>query len=74
MLRLRALSLVAGGVLAGCAGISPVDPPEMGANEMQVRPGAFSGPEGSFVLAGSKRPLGTPAEQAEIEAEAGAGS
>ncbi len=64
---------IAGAALAGCAGVTPVDPPEMGANEMQVRPGAFSGPEGSFVLAGSKQPLGAPAEATEIDAEVGAG-
>ncbi|MBP7001783.1 hypothetical protein [Amaricoccus sp.] len=67
-----AWALLVGAVLAGCSGITPVDPPEMGANEMQVRPGAFSGPEGSFVLAGSKTPLGDPAEQAEVDAQTGA--
>ncbi len=64
---------IAGAALAGCAGVTPSDPPQMGANEMQARPGAFSGPEGAFVLAGSKQPLGTPAEAAEVEAETGAG-
>jgi hypothetical protein len=28
-----------------------VPPPEMGANEMQPRPGLFSGPDGEFVFA-----------------------
>ena len=31
-----------------------VPPPEMGANEMQPRPGLFSGPDGEFVLVGPK--------------------
>lgn len=69
----RVLALLIGAALAGCAGVTPVDPPEMGANEMQVRPGAFSGPEGAFVLAGSRTPLGDPGEVAEIDAEVGGG-
>jgi hypothetical protein len=47
----RAMALVF--ALAGCAGVEPVDPPLMGANEMQQRPGLFSGPDGDFVIAGS---------------------
>jgi hypothetical protein len=39
--------------LAACAGLEPVDPPLMGANEMQQRPGLFSGPDGDFVIVGS---------------------
>lgn len=65
--------LLAGAALAGCAGVTPADPPQMGANEMQPRPGAFSGPEGAFVLAGSKTPLPPPGSVAEVEAEVGAG-
>jgi hypothetical protein len=73
-MRGTALLLAADAALAGCAGVTPVDPPQMGAAEMQVRPGAFSGPEGAFVLAGSKQPLGSPAAEAEVTAEAGAGT
>jgi hypothetical protein len=55
--------------VAGCAGLAPVDPPQMGANEMQVRPGMFSGPYGEFVLVG---PPVWPVNP-EVEAEVGAG-
>lgn len=37
--------------LAGC-GLSGTAPPMMGANEMQERPGLFTGPTGSAVLSG----------------------
>lgn len=72
-MRAFAALAIIGAALAGCAGVTPMDPPQMGANEMQVRPGAFSGPEGAFVIAGSKQPLGTPGEQAEVDAEVGSG-
>ncbi len=67
MRRLFACALV--GAVAGCAGATGVEPPQMGANEMQVRPGAFSGPYGEFVIVGPDRP-----PQPAVEEEVGAGS
>jgi hypothetical protein len=58
------------GLVAGCSGIEGVDPPQMGANEMQPRPGVFSGPTGDFVLVG---PKAWP-ENPEVVAEVGAGT
>lgn len=37
---------------AACSGVEGDAPPMMGANEMQQRPGVFSGPGGQFVLTG----------------------
>jgi hypothetical protein len=57
------------GLVTACSSVQPVDPPQMGANEMQQRPGLFSGPDGDFVLVG---PPVWPQSQ-EAEAEVGAG-
>ncbi len=66
----RALGLAALAALAACASIEPEDPPQMGANEMQVRPGMFSGQYGEFVIVGDpSRPPDAIAEE-----ELGAGS
>lgn len=48
------LALCAASALAACSGLEPGTPMVMGANEMQDRPGAFSGPSGQFVLAGGQ--------------------
>ena len=45
-------SWAAPGLVTACSSVEPVDPPQMGANEMQQRPGLFSGPDGDFVLVG----------------------
>ena len=57
-------------LVAGCGGLTPVDPPLMGANEMQVKPGMFSGPYGEFVLVGDKTAPPNPI----VTDEVGAGS
>lgn len=68
---MRAWPALAGlGLLAACTGLEGVPPPLMGANEMQQRPGLFSGPEGEFVLVGSA----TPPADSELVAEVGAGT
>jgi hypothetical protein len=66
---MRLLALALAFALAGCAGVTGVEPPQMGASEMQVRPGMFSGPYGEFVIAGEKGP-----PEAAAEEEVGAGS
>lgn len=54
---MRAMAaLLACGLLAACSGVTPGTPQMMGANEMQERPGMFSGPDGEFVLVGDDVP------------------
>ncbi len=54
---------------SACTGVEPVDPPMMGANEMQPRPGAFSGPAGDFVVLGNRTwEQGNAEEKAEVGA------
>lgn len=38
-------------LLSACGSMTPGDPQLMGANEMQQRPGLFSGADGAFVVA-----------------------
>jgi len=65
-----ALGIAALAAVAACSSIEPEDPPQMGANEMQVRPGMFSGQYGEFVVGGApSRPPDPIAEE-----ELGAGS
>jgi hypothetical protein len=40
-------------LVSACSGVEPRVPLAQGANEMQPRPGLFSGPTGEFVLVGS---------------------
>lgn len=51
MLRIPAVMLT-GLVLCACADVVPVGAPQMGVNEIQQKPGLFSGPEGDFVVVG----------------------
>lgn len=53
-MRRAMLALCAMPALSACSGMEPGTPMMMGANEMQDRPGAFSGPSGQFVLAGGQ--------------------
>jgi hypothetical protein len=48
--------------LASACGVTPGEPPQMGANEMQQRPGVFSGGSGDFLLFGTRpAPAAQPA-------------
>ena len=64
------VTLMLFGLVAACSGIEPDTPQMTGANEMQPRPGLFSGPDGEFVLVGE--PSLPPDEQ--LEEEVGAGT
>lgn len=57
-------------LLGACSGMEGVAPPQMGANEMQPRPGLFSGPYGEFVLVGPE----TAAPEGALVPEVGAGT
>jgi hypothetical protein len=57
-------------LLTACSEITPGTPQMMGANEMQERPGMFSGPDGKFTLVGD--PDLPP--DAQLEEEVGAGT
>jgi hypothetical protein len=57
-------------LLSACSGVTPGTPQMMGANEMQERPGMFSGPDGKFTLVGD--PDLPP--DAQLEEEVGAGT
>ena len=52
---------------SACSDVEPGVPMMMGANEMQQRPGAFSGADGQFVLAGSETwPTDDPVTEASL--------